>query len=122
MINLLMVEKAIRLDIARVCVCIQKTVHLRPTFHYHFLGRIHNCITSICFVAAEILDEIAKAKFTDPTPIQVRKVQFHPPNCGCHHSQSPSATDKMLLTSDLMHLSHKYNLSFLYYPDKTSET
>ena len=31
------------------------------------------------FVAAEILDEIAKAKFTDPTPIQVRKVKFSLP-------------------------------------------
>ena len=42
------------------------------------------------FVAAEILDEIAKAKFTDPTPIQVRKVQFHPPKCGCY--QAPNAS------------------------------
>lgn len=94
----------------------KKTVHLRSTFHYHFSGRI---LQTFVFVAAEILDEIAKAKFTDPTPIQVRKVQFHPPKCGCYHSQSPSATNKMLLTSDLMHLSHEYNLSFLYYPDKT---
>ena len=87
MINLLMVEKAIRLDIARVCVCIQKTVHLRSTFHYHFSGRM---LQAFVFVAAEILDEIAKAKFTDPTPIQVRKVQFHPPKCGCY--QPPNAS------------------------------
>ena len=36
-----MVDKAIQLDIVRVCVRTQKrTVHLRSTFHYHLSGRI----------------------------------------------------------------------------------
>ena len=44
------------------------------SFHCNTIHFSDGILQAFVFVAAEILDEIAKAKFTDPTPIQVRNV------------------------------------------------